>query len=81
VRNKKLGWVISQLLAGTNTDFKPFGTQVSLFDHSSKKQPKSPEFTISAYLLDHKTHDPLIGATVIEPITYKGTTTNISTYP
>jgi len=77
VKNKKLGWVIGQLLAGTNIDFKAFGTQVSLFDNPNKIQPKPPEFTISGYLIDHRTHDPLIGATILEPITYRGTTTNI----
>jgi len=77
VKNKKTGWVLKQILAGTPIDFKLFGAQVTLYNNPDKVQPLPPQFTISGYLIDQKTNDPLIGATVFEPIISRGTTTNI----
>lgn len=77
VKNKKTSWVLTQILAETPIDFKVFGTQVTLYNNPNKVQPLPIQFTISGYLIDHKTNDPLIGATVFEPVTSRGTTTNI----
>lgn len=74
---KKLGKVLTDLLAGTPIDFKVFGNQIALYDNPKKSQPPPPQFTISGYLIDDKTSDPLIGATIFEPKTSRGTTTNI----
>lgn len=76
-KNKKMDWVLAQVLAGTPIDFKVFGTQVTLYNNPDKVQPPALQFTISGYLIDEKTNDPLIGATIFEPITSRGTTTNI----
>ncbi|BDS12925.1 TonB-dependent receptor [Aureispira anguillae] len=76
-KNQKLGWVLEQVLAGTPIDFKVFGSQITLFNNPKKVQPAPPQYTISGYLVDEKTQDPLIGATIFEPITSRGTTTNI----
>lgn len=75
--HKKIGWVLGQVLAGTPIDFKVFGTQITLYDNPDKVQPLPPQYTISGYLIDRKTQDPLIGATIFEPVTSRGTTTNI----
>jgi outer membrane cobalamin receptor len=76
-KNKKMSWVLAQVLAETSIDFKVFGTQVTLYNNPNKIQPPPAQFTISGYLIDLKTKDPLIGATIFEPITSRGTTTNI----
>lgn len=76
-KNKKLKWVLEQLLAKTKIDFQALGSQISLFNNPDKKQPPVPQYTISGYLIDKSTQDPLIGATILEPKTYRGTTTNI----
>lgn len=76
-KNKSTSWILKQVLAGTPIDFKVIGTQVTLFNNPDKVQPPVPQFTISGYLIDHQTNDPLIGATIFEPITSRGTTTNI----
>lgn len=77
VQNKKLDWVLEQLFAATNIDFKLFGKQISLFDNPEKKPPTPAEFTISGYLFDQESKDPLIGASILEPKTQRGTTTNV----
>lgn len=76
-KNKKIKWVLAQVLAETPIDFKVFGTQVTLYNNPNKVQPLPLQFTISGYLIDLKTSDPLIGATIFEPITSRGTTTNV----
>ncbi len=76
-KNKKISWVLAQVLAETDIDFKLFGTQITLYNNPDKVQPLPLQFTISGYLIDQKTNDPLIGATVFEPITSRGTTSNI----
>lgn len=77
VKNKKLKWVLRQVLAETPIDFKVFGTQITLYNNPEKVQPLPLQYTISGYLIDLKTKDPLIGATIFEPITSRGTTTNV----
>lgn len=74
---EKFGWVLGQVLSGTPIDFKVFGTQITLYDNPDKIQPLPTQYTISGYLMDRKTQDPLIGATIFDPITFRGTTTNI----
>lgn len=76
-KNKKIKWVLAQILAETPIDFKAFGTQITLYNNPDKVQPLPLQFTISGYLIDLKTNDPLIGATIFEPVTSRGTTTNV----
>ncbi|MFT5646903.1 MAG: hypothetical protein ACI976_001589, partial [Aureispira sp.] len=77
LKNKKTKWILAQILAETPIDFKVFGTQVTLYNNPDKVQPLPLQFTISGYLIDLKTNDPLIGATIFEPITSRGTTSNV----
>jgi outer membrane cobalamin receptor len=77
VKNKKVKWVLAQILAETPIDFQVFGTQITLYNNPDKVQPLPPQYTISGYLVDLKTNDPLIGATIFEPVISRGTTTNI----
>ncbi|MCP4443259.1 MAG: TonB-dependent receptor [Aureispira sp.] len=85
VKNKEVKKVLEQTFAGTDIDFKAFGKQISLFPNPNKKATKAPpsttitkqKHTISGYLYDVDSKEPLIGATVLDPKSYKGTTTNI----
>ncbi|MBL4650832.1 MAG: TonB-dependent receptor [Aureispira sp.] len=77
VKKKKVKWVLAQIFAETPIDFKVFGTQITLYNNPDKVQPLPLQFTISGYLIDFRTNDPLIGATIFEPITSRGTTSNI----
>lgn len=74
---KKVSWILTKVLAKTKIEYQAFDEQVSLIYNPDKQPPRPPQFTISGYLIDEKTQDPLIGATILEPKTYKGTTTNI----
>jgi outer membrane cobalamin receptor len=76
-KNKKVAWILAQVLAETTIDFEVFGTQVTLYNNPDKVQPLPIQYTISGYLIDQKTSDPLIGATIFEPITSRGTTSNV----
>lgn len=84
VSQQSIQKILTTLFAKTDIDFKAFGKQISLFPNSNKKTTTTSQnkfriekHTISGYLYDADSKEPLIGATVIDPKSYKGTTTNI----
>ena len=80
--NKTVQHILEDLLHPNGLDFKVVGNNVTIFV-SKKKLKKigkiiepNPNYSVSGYIYDASTGEALIGATVHEPISYTGTTTN-----
>ena len=76
--NKTLQHILEDILHPNGLDFKVVGNNVTIF--VSKKKGKiiepNPNYSVSGYVYDASTGEVLIGATVHEPVSFTGTTTN-----
>jgi len=72
VSNKKIKAILSQMLNGSDVQFKTIGTQVVLF---YKKRARR-YYSVNGYIEDEETGERLIAATILDKISGRGTTTN-----
>jgi outer membrane receptor for ferrienterochelin and colicin len=72
-RNERLGVILSQLLSGTNIEIRSLENGIVLVPG---KPPEKRKFTISGYLRDADSGEPLIGANIYEPGLNQGTSSN-----
>lgn len=72
VKKTKVGDILTQIVAGTDVQFKTVGAQIVLF---FKKRPKKT-FTVSGYIKDETSGEQLSYANVYDKISGRGTITN-----
>lgn len=72
VSNQKIKEILTQLLAGTDVQFKSIGAQIVLF---YKKRVKR-YFSLNGYIEEKETGERLIGANIYDRISGIGTSTN-----
>jgi outer membrane receptor for ferrienterochelin and colicin len=74
VQNLPLKLVLQQLFVGTDLNFREVGQQVLIF-RAPKNKPRRT-FTISGFLSAEESQERLIGATIYDQTSGKGTVTN-----
>lgn len=72
-KNTTIQRILDILLTNTNIQYKVIGDNISL---SKRPPPPSRKFTISGYVEDEETGEPLIGANIYDPDSQLGTSTN-----
>lgn len=77
LRNRPLEAILDYLLRNTGLSFRRVGRQVVLFELDyDTPAPEPPSYTISGYVQDADTREPLMYAGVFDELSNKGTLTN-----